>query len=190
MASNTMTDEEAAADLAGGKPPADAIQRLAEEMEAVDAAEPEVEERQKVAPERRFKWIDDDRLTVEDWLAGQACAVIQIVPGLTVQLTEATEEQRDEVDALVNGRGPSFLMKGMRDGLMATQVRRASNICLLCQSLTHMNGEPWMPDAPLDQRYKKLKARGTLLVDKLIEAMYEFSDQLLWKIDNGDLGNS
>jgi len=177
-----MQAEQAAAELSGRKP-GEPIQETTEDPipDPLPKNKP---------PLRRFVWVNEDHLTVEDWLAGQAHAVLQIVPGLTVQFQEAKEIDREAVDSLVNGLGSKFVMKGLVDGVMATQVRRASNMGLLCQSITHLNGERWMPDSSLEERWKAIKGKGQLMVDKLIEALYEFSDQLLHTIDSGNLGNS
>jgi len=186
-----MTPEAAAELLRTGGEPVEPVAVLPDAERPEDPGPAEDEEpEEKKRPERRFKWHDDSHLTVEDWLAGNAHAVLEIAPGLTVQFSEAKESHRDEVDALINGIGPAFIMRGLRDGVMATQVRRANNIGLVCQSMTHMNGEPWMREAKLKDRWTSIKGRGQLFIDKLIEALYEFSDQLLWVIDNGDLGNS
>jgi len=196
--SNQMTEEQAAAELSGkGAAPPSAIAAIAQLAERIEEEKGKIEEEGGFTPEdparppkRKFNWVNEDSLNIEEWLAGNACAVLQIVPGLTVQFQEAKESSRDDVDALVNGIGPDFIMKGLRDGVMATQIRRASNIGLLCQSITHMNGERWMPGSTLEGRWKELKGKGTIMIDRLTEALYEFSDQLLWKIENGDLGNS
>ena len=179
----SMTKEEAARALAG-----DSTENPPEPSPASEADSVEIPER--TPPLRKFVWLDDSAVSVEEWLAGQAHAVIQVVPGLTVQFSEAKESARDEVDALVNGRGPAFIMKGMRDGVMATQVRRATNIGLLAVSITHMNGERWMPGVSLDERWKALKDKGTLMIDRLTAALYEFTDVLLHEIESADLGNS
>lgn len=191
-----MTVEEAANALATGRMADDedtlpnAKHPLQEIPDAPEPSDLPEKDKKPEPPKRVFTWIDEESLTVEDWIAGQAHAVLQVVPGMVIQFREPKELERDEVDALVNGIGPAFIMKGLRDGVMATQVRRASNIGLLCQAITHINGERWLPGSSLEDRWKWIKGKGSLMIDRLIEAFYEFTNALLWKIENGDLGNS
>jgi hypothetical protein len=165
------------------------------EEEPAEESEPlEVKPRR---PVRIFKWISDKEMTVDDWLAGTAVADIEVFPGIVFRFREASNKEMREADAFVNGMGPEFIMLGLpqQDGIRDDRPRgeqwaRARNVGMVCITVTHMGSHPWPPGGTFGAKFDVIDNMGHVKVDRLIQAMSEFTEQLAWNVREADLGNS
>ena len=161
---------------------------------------PEVVEEEKVESKtrpRRFKWVDDRHLTVENWLSGTAYADVEVFPGVVFRFVEASNSSLRDADAIVNSMGPKFMLRGLEqhDGSREDIARhdqwaRARNVAMLAVTVTRMGGESWPPGESLSEKFGALDKMGHIKIDRLIQAMSEFISELALMIESADLGNS
>jgi len=143
---------------------------------------------------RSFRWVDDSKMTVEDWLAELATADIEVFPGVVFRFREPSSKALREADAVVNSMGPSFVMTGLlqpdgsRDDIVrGEQWARSKNIANLTCAVTHMGGEPWPPGKAVREKYLEIDKMGHIKLDRLIAAYAEFTMVLAYIVEVGDL---
>ena len=167
---------------------------------AVEAETPEVKEGEApkmVRPKRRFRWIDDKNMTVPLWLADKAAADIEIFPGVVFRFREAKNSELREADAYVNAMGPQFIMRGIPQGVeglrddlpRGEQWARARNVGMVAMTISHMGGKSWPEGETFADRFKSIDDMGHVKVDRLIQGMSEFTEQLAWLVRETDLPN-
>jgi len=175
----------------------------AEPEPEADRKKPETREERLVrlraegSPYRSFRWVDDSKMTVDDWLANLATADIEVFPNVVFRFHEPSDLEMREADAVVNSMGPAFVMTGLiqPDGSRGDMVRgeqwsRAKNIALLACALTHMEGDPFPEGKSLKDKYNCLAKMGHIKLDRLIAAYAEFTITMAYMVEVGDLPNS
>lgn len=199
------TEQEAALAL-GGK----AAVEPPEPVEDVPVADKEAEEdgpetredriarmRSNGPPPRAFRWVDDTALTIDNWLVGSAYADIEVFPGVVFRFIEPKSSVLRQADAVVNSMGPAFILTGLMqprgtrdDVVQHDQWARARTIANLACAIAYMSGDPWPTGKNLREKFDVIDDLGHIKVDRLSAAYIEFTVQLAYVIEVGNLPNS